>query len=155
MSPPLTRRDVIAGSVSALGAIALAGRGNAASVRAAAARPNVVFMLADDMGIADLGIYGRRDYKTPVLDKLARDGLMFSNGYASSAVCSATRVALITGRYQGRLPVGLYEPGGGAQGYGLPDGHPTLPGLFRKQGYRTSLIGKWHLGDTAEKGPNR
>ena len=68
------------------------------------------------------------------------------DAYANSAVCSATRTALITGRYQYRLPVGLDEPVG-RNPVGLPPSHPTLPSILKKSGYRTSLIGKWHLGD--------
>ena len=149
-----SRREILASGAGALGAAALAGRSGAAR-GAVAHLPNIVFLLADDLGVADLSVYGRRDYRTPVLDRLAREGMLFANGYANSAVCSATRTALITGRYQGRLRVGLYEPGGGGADYGLPADHPTLPSLLRKLGYRTSLFGKWHLGHNAEHGPNR
>jgi hypothetical protein len=74
-----------------------------------------------------LSCYGRPDYTTPVLDGLAAEGVMLSQGYANSAVCSATRVALVTGRYQYRLRVGLEEPIAGSDGFGLPRDHPTLP----------------------------
>lgn len=76
-----------------------------------------------------------------------------TSAYANSAVCSASRTAIITGRYQDRLQVGLYEPGPGGDNYGIPEGHPTLPLLFKSVGYRTSLIGKWHLGDPPRFGP--
>jgi arylsulfatase A-like enzyme len=113
----------------------------------------VLFIMADDLGYADLGCYGQRDFGTPVLDELAAQGILLTHGYASSSVCSATRTALITGRYQYRLPVGLDEPGGGANQPGLPAGHPTLPSLFKRCGYRTALIGKWHIGSVTEHGP--
>jgi arylsulfatase A-like enzyme len=116
-------------------------------------RPNVLFILADDLGYADLSCYGRPDYRTPVLDGLAREGLMMTSAYANSAVCSASRTALITGRYQYRLNVGLFEPGGAGADYGIPDGHPTLPSLLQRQGYRTSLFGKWHLGSPPKYSP--
>ena len=74
------------------------------------AKPNIVFIMADDLGYADLSCYGRREYKTPNIDRIAAGGMRFLQAYANSAVCSATRTALITGRYQYRLPVGLEEP---------------------------------------------
>lgn len=116
--------------------------------------PHILFILADDLGYADLSCYGRPDYTTPVLDRLAADGLLMTQGYANSSVCSATRVALITGRYQDRLRVGLEEPIPGRRpGIGLPPGHPTLPSLLKKAGYRTALVGKWHMGWPPEFGP--
>lgn len=116
--------------------------------------PNIVFILADDLGYADLSCYGRDDLKTPAIDSLARDGIRFLQGYASSAVCSATRTALITGRYQYRLPIGLEEPLARiSKDVGIPGDHPTLPSLLRAAGYRTALIGKWHLGKPPRFGP--
>jgi arylsulfatase A-like enzyme len=116
-------------------------------------RPNIVFIMADDLGYADLSCYGRRDYETPNIDRLAAGGMKFFQAYANSAVCSATRTALITGRYQYRLAVGLEEPLTNQAVVGLPPEHPTLPSLLRKAGYGTSLIGKWHLGLLPDYGP--
>ena len=107
--------------------------------------PNVLFIMADDLGYADLSCYGRREYATPAIDRLARQGLRFTHAYANSAVCSATRTALMTGRYLYRLPIGLAEPLQDRL-LGLPPEHPTLPSLLRERGYATALIGKWHLG---------
>src|SRR6187455_3285310 len=91
------------------------------------ARPNVVFILADDMGYGDLSSYGRPDYKTPVLDSLADDGLKFMDNYAGAPVCTPTRVSFHTGRYPHRLPLGLQEPlGDQNQDLGIPAEHPTL-----------------------------
>ena len=115
-------------------------------------RPNIVFILADDLGYADLSVYGRRDYETPAIDGLAADGVRFTQAHANSAVCSATRTALMTGRYQNRLPIGLEEPLTNRD-VGLPPAHPTLPSLLRAAGYATALIGKWHLGALPEYGP--
>ena len=110
--------------------------------------PNILFILADDLGYADLSCYGRRDFTTPNIDRIAADGMRFMQAYANSAVCTATRVALITGRYQYRLAVGLEEPLSSRtpRKVGLPPEHPTLPSILKKTGYRTALIGKWHLG---------
>ncbi|SCU74625.1 Sulfatase [Cupriavidus necator] len=120
-------------------------------------RPNLVFILADDLGYADLGCYGGRTPVSPNLDRLAAEGVRFTDAYANSPVCSPSRFALMTGRYQYRLRGGAEEPmTGRARGQshlGLPPEHPTLPSLLRAQGYRTALIGKWHLGFPPHFGP--
>ena len=116
-------------------------------------RPNIVFILADDLGYADVACYGRPDLRTPNIDRLAANGVRFLQAYANSAVCTATRVALITGRYQYRLPIGLEEPLAAAGVAGLPPEEPTLPSLLRKEGYGTTLVGKWHLGRLPKFGP--
>jgi arylsulfatase A-like enzyme len=119
-----------------------------------AQRPNIIFIVADDLGFADLGCYGGRNAEfgpvSPVLDSLAAQGLKFTQGYANSPVCSPTRFAMITARYQYRLRGGADEPinsrSKGSTTLGLPPEHPTLPSLLKSSGYRTALIGKWHLG---------
>jgi arylsulfatase A-like enzyme len=119
-------------------------------------RPNVLFILADDLGYGDLSCYGRPDYKTPVLDNLAKQGLKFTDAYAAAPVCTPTRTAFITGRYPQRLPVGLEEPLQDANmQLGIPPEHPTVASLLKANGYETALIGKWHLGNLPEFGPNR
>lgn len=115
--------------------------------------PNIVFIMADDLGYADVGCYGRPELSTPNIDRIAARGARLTQGYANSAVCSATRLALITGRYQYRLPLGLEEPLAGKLDVGLPPEHPTLPSLLRQAGYRTALVGKWHLGLLPNFGP--
>ena len=126
-------------------------------------RPNFVFIVADDLGYADLGCYGGRDAGfgkvSPVLDGMAAKGLRFTQGYANSPVCSPTRFALMTARWQYRLRGAAEEPinskSRGSATLGLPPEHPTLPSLLRDAGYRTALIGKWHLGYPPHFGPLR
>jgi arylsulfatase A-like enzyme len=119
-------------------------------------RPNILFILADDLGYGDLSSYGRPDYRTPYLDRLAQDGLHFTSNYTAAAVCTPTRVALMTGRYPARLPIGLVEPlAYGDNSVGLPPEHPTPASLLKRAGYETALIGKWHLGYLPEHGPLR
>jgi len=123
--------------------------------------PNFIFIVADDLGFADLGCYGGRDATfgpvSPVLDAMASKGIRFTDGYSNSPVCSPTRFALMTGRYQYRLRGAAEEPisnkARGSQTLGLPPEHPTLPSLLRDAGYRTALIGKWHLGYPPAFGP--
>ena len=120
-------------------------------------KPNFVFILADDLGYADLGCYGGRSNCSPVLDRMALEGLRFTDGYANSSVCSPTRFALATGRWQHRLRGAADEPlssrARGDPALGLPPGHPTLASLLRDAGYATALVGKWHLGFTPHFGP--
>src|SRR3954470_15707912 len=105
MPYPVTRREFLG---SAVAAAAAGATGIAAP--APAKRPNVLFILADDMGYGDLSCYGRPDYTTPVLDALAKQGVKFTDNYAAAPVCTPTRCAFHTGRYPQRLRVGLEEP---------------------------------------------
>jgi len=149
----ITRRDLIRSA--ATGMISLAMRADIMGSPSLAKPPNIVFILADDLGYADVSCYGRPDLDTPNIDRIAKRGMRFLHGYANSAVCSATRTALITGRYQYRLRLGLEEPLAGNPNVGLPPEHPTLPSLLKKAGYSSTLVGKWHLGVLPKFGPLR
>ena len=126
-------------------------------------RPNIVFIVSDDLGFADLGCYGARPRPegpvSPNIDALAAGGLRLTEGYANSPVCSPTRFALMTMRYQYRLRGALEEPinsrSKGSATLGLPPEIPTLPSLLKDAGYHTALIGKWHLGYPPHFGPQR
>src|SRR3989442_4216653 len=146
----LSRREFLVASTAITASTAYDA---SAQQPASRAHPNILFILADDLGWGDLSCYGRPDYKTPVLDDLAARGVRLTQAYANSSTCSPTRVALITRRYQTRLPVGLYDPLPGGAPAGLPPKHPTLPGLLRAAGNRPALAGKWAPGFPPPLGP--
>lgn len=136
-------------TVATTGSIVAASSLGAASMSPVGAqqrrRPNIVFIMADDLGYGDVGVTGRTDYRTPFIDGLARDGMQFMQSYSAAPVCSPTRVALLTGRYAARESIGLIEPLTSHE-VGLPTTPHTLPRLIRDAGYDTALVGKWHLG---------
>lgn len=107
-------------------------------------RPNILFIVGDDMGYADVGFQGCKDIPTPNLDALAKSGVRFTNGYVSGPYCSPTRAGLLTGRYQQRF--GHEFNPGGADTHGLPTSEATIANRLKAAGYATGLVGKWHLG---------
>lgn len=120
-------------------------------------KPNVLVILTDDQGYMDLGSYGATDLKTPHIDRLAETGVRLTQFYAAAPVCSPSRAALLTGKYNfnaglfGNVAPPHHDPEGKS---GLPTSEITMAELFKSNGYRTGLIGKWHLGHVPEKLPN-
>ena len=157
MSRKVTRREFVS---AALTGAAIAAAAPTGLSRAQTKPPNILFILADDLGYGDLSCYGRPDYQTPHLDRLATQGVRFVNAYSASSVCTPTRCAFITGRYPARTRVGLEEPltekgdlGDRAKTLGLPVEYPTIASLLKQSGYHTALVGKWHLGYLPTFGP--
>jgi arylsulfatase A-like enzyme len=121
-----------------------------------AQKPNIIYIMTDDMGYGDLSSYGRKDYKTPNLDKLAEQGVKFINAYSAAPVCTPTRTAFMTGRYPARTPVGLREPLAASKNdsaIGLTPNYTSIASLLKTAGYHTAMIGKWHLGIQPEHRP--
>jgi arylsulfatase A len=115
--------------------------------------PNIIVINADDLGYGDLGCYGAKNIKTPNIDKLARDGVRFTNFYVAQPVCSASRTALLTGCYPNRL--GIHGALGPASRIGIHDNELTLAELCKSKNYATAIVGKWHLGHHNQFLPTR
>lgn len=115
--------------------------------------PNIIVVLTDDQGYADMGCQGHPLLQTPNMDRLAREGIRFTDFYSGASICSPSRAALLTGCYAMRF--GIARPHTHEQLDGLPAGLPTLPRLLRQNGYATGLIGKWHLGKGDDALPTR
>src|SRR5689334_13228947 len=117
----------------------------------AGARPNVVILFTDDMGYGDLSSYGNPTIRTPNLDKMARDGIRLTSFYASASVCTPSRLGLLTGRYA--IRVGLTAALLHDANVGISTGEVTMAEALKTRGYKTSIVGKWHLGDRPEFNP--
>lgn len=140
----LDRRQLLAGASATAALAAMPGSLKARSRDL----PNIIFIMADDLGYADLGCTGSRMNRTPHIDSIAENGVFFTQGYANSSICSPTRTGLLTGCYQYRFPAGLEEPivPTSPPGTGVPHEWRTMPEVLRELGYQTALVGKWHLG---------
>jgi len=117
-------------------------------------RPNVILIMTDDQGYGDLSCMGSRDVQTPCIDALAASGARFTDWYSNSPVCSPSRAALLTGRYPGNAGVRAILAGH-RRASGLSPRVPTIAGALKELGYRTGLVGKWHLGTVPQSRPNR
>src|SRR5262249_4503682 len=129
--------------------------GAAPAAQAADARrlPNFVIIYADDLGYGDLGCYGARGYRTPNLDRMAKEGIRFTDFYLAQPVCSASRAALLTGCYTTRVGIrGALGPGAR---HGISDKEKTIAQVLRPRGYATAIYGKWHLGHHRQFLPTR
>lgn len=165
----MNRRDVLkyaAGNAAALAAMsplmsaaAFAAETKSAGRRVAgvARKPNVILILADDLGFGQLGCQGGDEIPTPNIDSIAADGVRFTDGYVSCPVCSPTRAGLLTGRYQQRFGHEFNPGDGGNQtsNFGLSLNEKTIANHMKDAGYATGIVGKWHLGAAPEYMPTR
>jgi arylsulfatase A-like enzyme len=112
--------------------------GHLAFAAESARRPNIVFILADDLGYGDLGCYGQQRIKTPTIDRLAADGMRFTQAYAGCTVCAPSRCALLTGKHMGHAAVRGNQ-------YTVLDNEPTIASVLKQAGYTTAVVGKWGM----------
>src|ERR1700745_3164572 len=129
------------------------GTSLAAELPAQTRPPNIVIIVADDLGYADLGCQGSKDIKTPNIDGLVTSGVRCTSGYAAAPVGGPTRAALLTGRYPQRFGFEFNPPRDPKSDYGLPQAETTLADSLKTAGYATALVGKWHLGNDTKHQP--
>jgi arylsulfatase A-like enzyme len=120
---------------------------------ACAKSPNILLIVADDLGYADVGVHGGREFATPHIDSIAQNGIRFTSGYVSAPVCAPSRAGFLTGRYHDRFGF-QGNPAPGAA-WGLPLTEKTIADRLKGAGYRTAVFGKWHLGENPEYHPQK
>jgi len=140
-------------SAACLGSLGVAAPAGTIDLLPPAGRPNIIFILADDLGWGDLSCYGNLDIQTPHLDRMAAEGILFEQFYVNASLCSPARAALLTGQFPARSGIHYWMAPNHNRRYGMPDHLDTkagtLPRVLRASGYRTAHFGKWHLGESA------
>ena len=166
MAKAITRRRFLA-RTAGLAALSAASSGYSLSVLSSESRPNIVLIMADDLGYGDVGCYGCSDIRTSAIDSLAVEGVRFTTFYANAPECTPTRTALLTGRYQHRVGglecalgignVGRYDDAirlRQTNDLGLPAKETSIARILKSAGYATAICGKWHLGYEEKFSPN-
>ncbi|MBN1342344.1 MAG: sulfatase-like hydrolase/transferase, partial [Phycisphaerae bacterium] len=153
MNEHLSRRDVL--RAAGLGAASLLCSTGSSCAEEAASRPNIILIMADDLGYGDLGCYGNPKIATPHIDALAAGGMRLTDFHANGPVCSPTRAALLTGRYQQRCGIEGVVTAKGHRDTGMDLSETTFAEVLKSAGYATGLFGKWHLGYEAGFNPTK
>jgi arylsulfatase A len=156
MDENLNRREFLRVAGLAAAAITIPGCGNRlqqTSAEKSADKPNIVIIFCDDVGYADIGVFGAKGYETPNLDRMAAEGVKFTDFYAAASLCTPSRAALLTGCYPQR--VGLPSVLGPADKIGISDQEQTIAEILKPMGYATACYGKWHLGHHPKFLPTR
>ena len=143
----MNRRDFVKIAGAGVAGLAVAGRSTAENIQMRTSRPNIIFILADDLAMGDVGCFGQKKIKTPNLDRMAAEGMKFTQLYAGTSVCAPSRASLMTGLHMGHCPVRANREIRGGEGQmPLPADVPTVAQMLKSAGYSTACTGKWGLG---------